>query len=86
MPELVKTRGSIAMTSSVSGLGGNWEMFRPGYCALRDFLERPDASMRLQGVRFCRRMRFERAIGSVPDHGQQQQQAVPADRYGLTRY
>ncbi|WP_296948553.1 SDR family NAD(P)-dependent oxidoreductase [uncultured Massilia sp.] len=27
MPELVKTRGSIVMTSSVSGLGGDWEMF-----------------------------------------------------------
>jgi meso-butanediol dehydrogenase/(S,S)-butanediol dehydrogenase/diacetyl reductase len=27
MPELVKTRGAIVMTSSVSGLGGDWEMF-----------------------------------------------------------
>ncbi|WP_375421041.1 SDR family NAD(P)-dependent oxidoreductase [uncultured Sphingomonas sp.] len=27
MPELVKTRGSVVMTSSVSGLGGDWEMF-----------------------------------------------------------
>lgn len=27
MPELVKVRGSIVMTSSVSGLGGDWEMF-----------------------------------------------------------
>lgn len=27
LPELVKTRGSIVMTSSVSGLGGDWEMF-----------------------------------------------------------
>jgi len=27
IPELVKTRGSIVMTSSVSGLGGDWEMF-----------------------------------------------------------
>jgi meso-butanediol dehydrogenase/(S,S)-butanediol dehydrogenase/diacetyl reductase len=27
MPELVKTRGSIVMTSSVSGLGGDWAMF-----------------------------------------------------------
>jgi meso-butanediol dehydrogenase/(S,S)-butanediol dehydrogenase/diacetyl reductase len=27
MPELVKTRGSIVMTSSVSGLGGDWSMF-----------------------------------------------------------
>jgi meso-butanediol dehydrogenase/(S,S)-butanediol dehydrogenase/diacetyl reductase len=27
MPELVKARGSIVMTSSVSGLGGDWEMF-----------------------------------------------------------
>ncbi|MFN3790021.1 SDR family NAD(P)-dependent oxidoreductase [Massilia sp.] len=27
MPELVKTRGSIVMTSSVSGLGGDWELF-----------------------------------------------------------
>ena len=27
MPELVKTRGSIVMTSSVSGLGGDWNMF-----------------------------------------------------------
>lgn len=27
MPELVKTKGSIVMTSSVSGLGGDWEMF-----------------------------------------------------------
>jgi meso-butanediol dehydrogenase/(S,S)-butanediol dehydrogenase/diacetyl reductase len=27
MPELVKTRGSIVMTSSVSGLGGDWDMF-----------------------------------------------------------
>lgn len=27
MPELVKSRGSIVMTSSVSGLGGDWEMF-----------------------------------------------------------
>lgn len=26
MPELVKTRGTIVMTSSVSGLGGDWEM------------------------------------------------------------
>ena len=26
MPELVKTRGSIVMTSSVSGLGGDWAM------------------------------------------------------------
>jgi meso-butanediol dehydrogenase/(S,S)-butanediol dehydrogenase/diacetyl reductase len=27
MPELVKTRGSIVMTSSVSGIGGDWGMF-----------------------------------------------------------
>jgi meso-butanediol dehydrogenase/(S,S)-butanediol dehydrogenase/diacetyl reductase len=27
MPEIVKTRGSIVMTSSVSGLGGDWDMF-----------------------------------------------------------
>jgi len=27
LPELVKTRGAIVMTSSVSGLGGDWEMF-----------------------------------------------------------
>lgn len=27
MPELVKTRGSIVMTSSVSGLGGDWTLF-----------------------------------------------------------
>lgn len=27
LPELVKSRGSIVMTSSVSGLGGDWEMF-----------------------------------------------------------
>lgn len=27
MPELVKTRGVIVMTSSVSGLGGDWELF-----------------------------------------------------------
>ncbi len=27
MPELVRTRGSIVMTSSVSGLGGDWGMF-----------------------------------------------------------
>jgi len=27
MPELVKVRGSIVMTSSVSGLGGDWRMF-----------------------------------------------------------
>jgi len=27
MPELVKTKGSIVMTSSVSGLGGDWELF-----------------------------------------------------------
>jgi meso-butanediol dehydrogenase/(S,S)-butanediol dehydrogenase/diacetyl reductase len=27
MPELVTTKGSIVMTSSVSGLGGDWEMF-----------------------------------------------------------
>ena len=27
MPELVKVKGSIVMTSSVSGLGGDWEMF-----------------------------------------------------------
>jgi len=27
MPELVKTRGSIVMTSSVSGLGGDWNLF-----------------------------------------------------------
>lgn len=27
MPELVKARGSIVMTSSVSGLGGDWAMF-----------------------------------------------------------
>ncbi len=27
MPELVRTRGAIVMTSSVSGLGGDWEMF-----------------------------------------------------------
>lgn len=27
MPELVKTKGSIVMTSSVSGLGGDWNMF-----------------------------------------------------------
>jgi len=27
MPELVKTRGAIVMTSSVSGLGGDWELF-----------------------------------------------------------
>jgi meso-butanediol dehydrogenase/(S,S)-butanediol dehydrogenase/diacetyl reductase len=27
MPELVKTRGSIVMTSSVSGLAGDWKMF-----------------------------------------------------------
>lgn len=27
MPELVKVRGAIVMTSSVSGLGGDWEMF-----------------------------------------------------------
>lgn len=27
MPELVKTKGSIVMTSSVSGLGGDWAMF-----------------------------------------------------------
>jgi meso-butanediol dehydrogenase/(S,S)-butanediol dehydrogenase/diacetyl reductase len=27
MPELVKTKGSIVMTSSVSGLGGDWSMF-----------------------------------------------------------
>jgi len=27
MPALVKTRGSIVMTSSVSGLGGDWDMF-----------------------------------------------------------
>jgi meso-butanediol dehydrogenase/(S,S)-butanediol dehydrogenase/diacetyl reductase len=27
LPELVKTRGSIVMTSSVSGLGGDWKMF-----------------------------------------------------------
>jgi len=27
MPELVKTRGAIVMTSSVSGLGGDWNMF-----------------------------------------------------------
>jgi len=27
MPELVKTGGSVVMTSSVSGLGGDWNMF-----------------------------------------------------------
>jgi len=27
MPELVKTKGAIVMTSSVSGLGGDWNMF-----------------------------------------------------------
>jgi len=27
MPELVKVRGSIVMTSSVSGLGGDWNLF-----------------------------------------------------------
>ena len=27
MPELVKTQGSIVMTSSVSGLGGDWNLF-----------------------------------------------------------
>jgi meso-butanediol dehydrogenase/(S,S)-butanediol dehydrogenase/diacetyl reductase len=27
MPELVKTKGSIVMTSSVSGIGGDWGMF-----------------------------------------------------------
>lgn len=27
MPELVRTRGTIVMTSSVSGLGGDWKMF-----------------------------------------------------------
>ena len=27
MPQLIKTRGSIVMTSSVSGLGGDWSMF-----------------------------------------------------------
>jgi meso-butanediol dehydrogenase/(S,S)-butanediol dehydrogenase/diacetyl reductase len=27
LPELVKTRGAIVMTSSVSGLGGDWDMF-----------------------------------------------------------
>jgi meso-butanediol dehydrogenase/(S,S)-butanediol dehydrogenase/diacetyl reductase len=27
MPEIVKTRGSIVMTSSVSGLGGDWNTF-----------------------------------------------------------
>ena len=27
MPELVKVRGAIVMTSSVSGLGGDWNMF-----------------------------------------------------------
>jgi len=27
MPELVKTRGCVVMTSSVSGLGGDWSMF-----------------------------------------------------------
>lgn len=27
MPELVKTRGAIVMTSSVSGLGGDWRLF-----------------------------------------------------------
>lgn len=27
MPELVKAKGSIVMTSSVSGLGGDWDMF-----------------------------------------------------------
>jgi len=27
MPELVKSRGSIVMTSSVSGLGGDWNLF-----------------------------------------------------------
>jgi meso-butanediol dehydrogenase/(S,S)-butanediol dehydrogenase/diacetyl reductase len=27
LPELVKTRGAIVMTSSVSGLGGDWKMF-----------------------------------------------------------
>ena len=27
MPELVKSKGSIVMTSSVSGLGGDWELF-----------------------------------------------------------
>jgi len=27
LPELVKSRGSIVMTSSVSGLGGDWNMF-----------------------------------------------------------
>lgn len=27
MPELVKVKGSIVMTSSVSGLGGDWNMF-----------------------------------------------------------
>jgi meso-butanediol dehydrogenase/(S,S)-butanediol dehydrogenase/diacetyl reductase len=27
MPELVKTRGSIVMTASVSGLAGDWKMF-----------------------------------------------------------
>ncbi|MET0319677.1 MAG: SDR family oxidoreductase [Duganella sp.] len=27
LPELVKTRGAIVMTSSVSGLAGDWEMF-----------------------------------------------------------
>jgi meso-butanediol dehydrogenase/(S,S)-butanediol dehydrogenase/diacetyl reductase len=27
MPELVKTKGSIVMTSSVSGLGGDWGLF-----------------------------------------------------------
>ncbi len=27
MPELVKTRGAIVMTSSVSGLAGDWKMF-----------------------------------------------------------
>ena len=27
MPELVKTKGSIVMTSSVSGLGGDWNLF-----------------------------------------------------------
>lgn len=27
LPELIKTRGAIVMTSSVSGLGGDWEMF-----------------------------------------------------------
>jgi meso-butanediol dehydrogenase / (S,S)-butanediol dehydrogenase / diacetyl reductase len=27
LPELVKTRGAVVMTSSVSGLGGDWNMF-----------------------------------------------------------